>query len=189
MKISNLKIMKKYKKQFERDFNFYFAQKDKFTFAGSDIKSYYNIQFPEDIIEKQISQDLEIPVFVDIVYKFPYSLAGKSAKECFYDLDSSGKNNICSEPKLFVELLICKAAINLQIKSWAESRAEYTLSLNELEEYIDFYKAPDWVFLAVENQKTKILKNTMKNYNNHKFNLDTATLHISELIKEESNEK
>jgi hypothetical protein len=141
--------------QFERDYTFYLSNKDTFTFAGSDLKIGYGIQFPgepEPIEKDDDGKDITVP------FAIPYSATGKSAKVCFYQLDSEGRCKPCAEPQLLVEILTCKAAVNLQIKTWAQSRAEYTLPKFELLEYLDYYKAPEWVFTAIENQKLKILK-------------------------------
>lgn len=141
--------------QFERDYTFYLSNKDKFTFAGSNIKIEYGIQFPgePELVEKdEEGRDISVP------FSIPYLPTGKPAKVCFYQLDSEGKCKPCAEPELLVQILVCKAAINLQIKTWAQSRAEYSLSKIELLEYMEYYKAPDWVFKAIENQKLKILK-------------------------------
>lgn len=141
--------------QFERDYNFYFNHKDTFTFAGTDVKRDYNIQFPGEPEPMEVDDD---GVLKPLPFTVPYSPTGKSAKVCFYQLDSEGKCKPCSEPELLVQILRCKASVNLNIKIWAQSRAEYTLPLIELQEYLDFYQAPDWVLTAIENQKAKILK-------------------------------
>lgn len=160
--------------QFERDYTFYLSNKDEFTFAGSDIKKDYGIQFPEE-------PEQEVP------FRIPYSSTGKSAKVCFYQLDSEGKCKPCSEPLLLVEILTCKASINLQIKIWAQSRAEYSLSKFELLEYLEQYKAPEWVFKAIENQKLKILKEWGAE---KKYQLDyykkAFELHLGEILQEMS---
>src|ERR1700679_1469064 len=142
-------------KQFEIDYQFYFSHRYTFTFAGSDIKDSYKIQYPgelEKIVKDESGEEESIP------WAIPYSEKGKTAKECFYKLDSEGKKFPCSEPQLLVEILNCKASINLQIKIWAQSRAEYTLPLFELQEYMAHYSCPDWVLKAVEAQKAKILR-------------------------------
>src|SRR5689334_1468340 len=115
---------KSFSPQFERDYTFYLSNKDHFTFAGSDIKKDYGIQFPgePEPIEKD-EDGIEKP----IPFPISYSSTGKSAKVCFFQLDSTGKCKSCSEPQLLMEILRCKASINLQIKTWAQSRAEYTL--------------------------------------------------------------
>lgn len=124
--------MKKFKPTFEKDYNFYLANRHAFDFSGSDIKA----QYASLVMDEK----------------------GKTAKECFHKLDSEGKLLPCKEPELLLDLLKCKAAVNLQIKIWAESRAEYTLSLFELKEYLDHYQAPEWVLKAVEKQKVKIIR-------------------------------
>jgi hypothetical protein len=120
----------KYSPRFERDYEFYFKNINRFNFAGIDIEKKYSI--------KQCS-------------------SGKSAKECFYILDSTGKIEDCSELELLYELLRCKASVNLHIKMYAESRAEGTLSKPELIEWLNNFESPDWVLNAVEKQKINIL--------------------------------
>lgn len=168
--------------QFERDYTFYLSNKNNFTFAGSDLKKDYGIQFPgePDLTEKDDEgNDIVVP------FPIPYLPTGKSAKVCFYQLDSEGRCKPCAEPQLLVEILTCKAAINLQIKIWAQSRAEYTLSKFELQEYLDYYKAPEWVFKAIENQKLKILKEWAAE---KKYQLDfykkSFELHLGEFLEE-----
>lgn len=167
---------KKFSPQFERDYSFYLAQKDVFTIAGSDIKLQYHIQFPEDPKLNENNDEWNIP----------YSATGKNAKTCFHQLDSRGKCGPCSEPKLLVQILTCKAAVNLQIKIWAQSRAEYTLSLDELKEYLTFFQAPDWALLAVEKQKIKIIQESVKSqaWKQHKIHITTFTFHMSEMLKD-----
>lgn len=164
--------------QFERDYTFYLSQKDTFTFAGTDIKRDYNVQFPGEP-ESLDEEGKPLPFTV------PYSPTGKSAKVCFYQLDSEGKCKPCSEPELLVQILTCKAAINLQIKIWSQSRAEYTLSKEELQEYLEFYQAPEWVFKAIENQKLKILKEwaAEKKYQSDYYKR-IFELHMGEFLQE-----
>lgn len=57
--------------------------------------------------------------------------SGLSAKECFYFIESEGKNKPCREPLLLSQLLLTKASINFQIKEWAQGRADFTLPLVE----------------------------------------------------------
>lgn len=172
---------RKFSPQFERDYAFYLKHKDRFTFAGTDIKKDYGIQFPgepEVIIKDEDGNDEVVP------FNFPYSEAGKNAKNCFHLLDSSGKSSPCSEPELLVQILNCKAALNLQIKIWAQSRAEYTLPLFELQEYMEHYQCPDWVIKAVENQKAKILKewNAEQKWKQHGFYYEAAVFNFIEIL-------
>lgn len=174
---------KYFSSQFERDYAFYLDNKDKFTFAGSNIKKDYSIQFPgepEPIDKDDDGNDITVPFFT------PYAENGKSAKACFHLLDSQGKRKPCAEPQLLVEILTCKAAINLQIKTWAQSRAEYSLSLFELKEYLEHYKAPEWVLTAIENQKMKILKEWIaeKKYQANYYKV-AFELHLGEFLQEE----
>ncbi len=151
-------MRRKYKPTFEKDYNFYLNQRHVFTFAGSEIGS--NIQ---------------------------YSEKGKDAKQCFHKLDSEGKLLPCSEPQLLKELLTCKAAVNLQIKTWAQSRAEYTLSLEELKEMMEYYQCPDWVLKAIENQKFKIIKELVSSnkYKQHRFYADALAFNLAETLSNE----
>lgn len=164
--------------QFERDYTFYLSNKDHFIFAGTDVRRDYSIQFPGEP-ESLDEEGKPLPFTV------PYSPTGKTAKVCFYQLDSEGKCKPCSEPELLVQLLTCKASVNLQIKIWSQSRAEYTLSLVELKEYLEFYQAPEWVFKAVENQKIKILKEwgAQKKYQSDYYKR-TFELHMGEILQE-----
>ena len=173
---------KSFSPQFERDYTFYLSNKDHFTFAGTDIKKDYNIQFPGEL--ELIERD-EDGIEKAITFSIPYSSTGKSAKVCFHQLDSTGKCKPCSEPQLLVEILRCKAAINLQIKTWAQSRAEYSLSKEELLDYLGYYQAPEWVLKAIENQKLKILKEWAAE---KKYQLDyykkAFEFHLGEILEE-----
>lgn len=144
---------RKFSPTFEKDYAFYLSQRHHFTFSGSDIRNSYKVE---------------------------YSETGKTAKQCFHKLDSEGKLLPCSEPDLLYELLTCKAAVNMQIKIWAQSRAEYTLSFAELQEYMEYYQAPEWVLKAVENQKARILR---AQKNEHPFYKDAAVLNFGEALE------
>jgi hypothetical protein len=172
----------KFSPQFERDYQFYLSQKDTFTFSGSDIKSDFGIQFPGDLPGLD-EEEKEIP------FNITYSEAGKNAKICFYKIDSEGKCGSCSEPQLLVELLTCKASVNLQIKMWAQGRAEYTLPAIELQEYCNYYQTPEWVFKAVEKQKDKIIRQWMQDKNSYADKKDTLYYHMTEAIEDLSNNK
>jgi len=49
-----------------------------------------------------------------------YNKDGIDAKEAFFQLDTYGKIQECSEPELLKEILRCKKAVNWQIKEWVE---------------------------------------------------------------------
>jgi len=149
--------MKKYSENFERDYKFYFKNKNNFNFCGT----------------------------LTPKFKAIYDVDGKSAKEVFYLIDSTGKNDFTSQPDLLNELLLCKASVNFNIKQWAEGRADGTLPLIDFSkdliikdkgsvdeshkilewvngksvqyrDMVEQYGLPYWVIEAVENQKTKI---------------------------------
>lgn len=93
----------KYSKAFERDYEFYLSNLDEFNFCGTLNPKHTAI----------------------------YSSAGLAAKECFYFIESEGKNKPCREPELLNRLLLTKASVNFQIKEWAQGRADGTLPLVE----------------------------------------------------------
>lgn len=140
----------KYSKNFERDYQWYLKNLDEFNFCGTLNSKYEAI-----------------------------SGGTRSAKECFYCIESEGKNYPCAEPELLNRLLLTKASINFQIKQWAEGRAEGTLPLSEFSnpnstelhtlEWVNGqpvyhkdietqYGLLDWMVKAVENQKYKFYK-------------------------------
>jgi hypothetical protein len=168
--------VRKFNPNFERDYAFYLNNRAVFSFAGTDTKKDYRIQFPGEPDEFADGERWAIP----------YMPNGKDAKHCFYYLDSEGKKFPCCEPELLNQLLTCKASVNLHIKMWAEGRAEYVLSLVELKEYMNEYKCPEWVFRAVENQKIKLLKQwgAEKKYNEHVFYRQAFDLHMGEALEE-----
>lgn len=171
----------KFSPNFERDYHFYLSNKNTFNFPGTDVKKDFGIQFPEEKLELD-EEGSPMP------FSIPYSITGRGAKSCFYLLDSEGKNSPCFEPELLVELLTCKASINLQIKMWAQGRAEYTISKYELEEYVTHYGCPEWVFTAVENQKNKIIKEwaAQKKWNQHGFYKEAMALNMGECLQDMS---
>ena len=98
-----IKAKKKYSDNFERDYKFYYENIKHFNFCGTLTPKFKAI---EDV-------------------------NGKTAKEVFYLIDSTGKNYSTCEPKLLNELLTCKASVNFHIKQWAEGRADGTLPYHE----------------------------------------------------------
>lgn len=122
--------MKKFSPNFERDWNFYVANKDKFTFCGQII--------PE------IAEDPN----------------GKSAKECFHALDSRGVLPPCRESKLLWEVIRAKKSINFQIKAWAEDYEYMWLDFPVQEMLKSFEgSVPDWVGDALRKQIKKRFEN------------------------------
>jgi hypothetical protein len=124
-----------FSKNFERDYKLYSA--NRFNFSACDIKEKYN--------------------------KFKYSENGKTAKECFYILDSTGKYEECSELDMLYNLLNCKASLNLQIKLWAEEIEELLISKEQIKENTALaigilleiqkeYQLPEWVIKAITKQ-------------------------------------
>lgn len=111
--------MKKYSKSFERDWDFYFKNKEKFNFCGEDV-----------IVKKHCN--------------------GASAKEAFFLLDSKGIEIETYEPDLLKSIIICKKAINLQIKMWVDGFADMMEPINYYLE--SFIEPPFWVEKALVNQ-------------------------------------
>ena len=136
-------MKKKYSDNFERDNKFYLENIKHFNFCGTLTPKFEAI---EDV-------------------------NGKTAKEVFYLIDSTGKNYPTCEPKLLNELLICKASVNFHIKQWAEGRADGTLPFSEfagnsetLEWKIEIVKhkyfgwLPNWTkkIFSIEDKKNVI---------------------------------
>ncbi len=165
----------KFKPNYERDYKFYFDNKSHFSFAGTDLKTTFNVQYPTDSGDANGLDD-EGNI---IPWRIPFSEEGKSAKAAFYKLDSEGKGSPCCEPHLLVELLTCKASVNLHIKMWAEGWAECTMDENEIQDIIKYYNCPDWAFKAIENQKEKILQSWIDNkqYLVHNLYAEALFLH------------
>lgn len=126
----------KFSKSFERDYDWYFNWRNVFSFDGNN--NYTNKQ----------GHSLIVP-----------SDSGKTAKECFYIFDSTGKIEPCREPELLKEILRAKGSINFNIKMWAESRAEGTLPKIEFAEIIKEFSLLDWMIEAVENLRAKHWEN------------------------------
>ncbi len=114
----------RYSENFELDWKFYNNFKHIHTFCGVDIKQKYN--------------------------KFKQSDSGKSAKECFYIFDSTGKYSDCKELDLLFEILQCKASVNLFIKQVADEYKE------NLEQSIKMYN---------EKVIPEVLEDMFKQYN------------------------
>lgn len=81
---------------------------------------------------------------------------GLTAKECFLFLDGRGEIKPCSEPDLLFQVLKVKAAINWQVKQWAEMLLGGVLMPSELVECRDDYNLPSWVLESVLNQSRKM---------------------------------
>jgi hypothetical protein len=125
---------KGFSKEFERDWDFYFLNKDKVTFCGSS---------NEEIIKRfNIVQDV----------------LGITAKEAFLQIDSYGKAKPCCEMDLLVQMLRTKAAWNLQIKQWAQGAFDLCPAFWELDGWCAEYEAPAWVAEAVRAQYKKIIR-------------------------------
>lgn len=90
--------------------------------------------------------------------KVIYSEEGKSAKECFYKLDTQGKVIPTNEPELLLQLHKCKGSINFNIKMWAESRGKGELGSIEFQEISKELELLPWMIEAVERQKYKYYK-------------------------------
>ena len=94
--------MARVSKQFERDWNFYTANADKFNFCGEAI----SIQ--------------------------PHDVDGLTAKKCFHALDSTGQSRPCKEPELLRSIVMCKKSVNLHIIMWAEGFENVCIGVPEL---------------------------------------------------------
>lgn len=119
----------KYSTSFERDYNWYLKYKDIFIFSGNN---------KHETVVLAGNSELD-----------------KSAKECFYSYDCSGKMFTTYEPELLKSLLLCKGSINFNIKMWTEDRVKGYLPYSEFENIIKEYELLPWMIEAVENQRVK----------------------------------
>jgi len=117
--------MKKYSRNFNRDYDFYLRNVELFDFSGK-----------------------HPPVI-------PHDPSGKSAKECFHAFDSTGDLLACKESSLLCKLLVCKASVNLNIKLWVQGMAVGVLCPPELSEYLGSIGAPPWAMRAVLGQSAR----------------------------------
>lgn len=136
-------MKKKYSNNFERDYKFYFENIKHFNFCGTFTPKFEAIE----------------------------DANGKTAKEVFFLIDSTGKNYPTCESKLLNELLTCKASVNFHIKQWAEGRADGTLPFYEfagdgetLEWKVEMVKhkyfgwLPNWIkkIFSIQDKKNAI---------------------------------
>lgn len=127
--------MAKYKAHFNRDFNWYLSMRNKFTFDGE--ADYVNKK-GENIIQ--------------------YDPNGVDGKKAFFDWDSKGKIQPTRHPNILHTILKVKGSVNLHIKQYAEDRVRGTFPFIEFRALCIKLKAPYWFREAVENQKTKYLR-------------------------------
>jgi hypothetical protein len=134
----------KISKKAKEDFKFYLKNRKTFTFSGTLNKKHEAIK------------------------------GNATALQAFYSIDTFGKNIATKHPNLLNAILQTKAAVNFQIKQWAQGRADGTLPLSEFigadgvetlewvngqpkyySSIVEQYNLPQWVVDAVENQKKK----------------------------------
>lgn len=120
----------KYSKRFNRDYNFYIRNLERFSFCG-----------------KEYSQFSHLVIFDD---------KGITAKEAFYYYESMGKVLKTNEATLLISLHICKASINLHIKMWSEGIADGIFPKIEWKEYAKKEGFLKWIEKAVYAQTWKI---------------------------------
>lgn len=123
--------MRKYSENFERDYRFYLDNIARFTFCGTMYPKFTAI--PAD--------------------------GGKTAKEAFFLIDSTGRNQPTCEPELLDALLTCKASVNFHIKQWAEGRAEGTMPLHD---FIGEGETLEWTIQTVKHKYLGWLPTTVK---------------------------
>ena len=129
--------MKKYSKNFERDYKFYL---DWYDSSASGF------------IGKSTAE------LLSRVNKYPSE--NLSAKEAFFLLDSSNIDNVSVldvELKELIAVLSGKCSINLHIKIWSENLSLGLLTINELKENMP--NLPSWVLTACTNQSIKLINN------------------------------
>lgn len=92
----------KFSENFEKDWDFYNINKDKFNFCGEDVD-----------------------------YTPDSSLKIVSPKEAFFIFDSTGKKHPTTDKNLLIGVIKCKKSINFHIKMWAEGYNEYFYGIDE----------------------------------------------------------
>jgi len=120
----------KYSKANERDFKFYFKNRQVFDFCGT----------------------------LNATHQPIFDINGVDGKEAFFSIENNGKNKPTKHPNLLRALLLSKASVNFNIKMWAEGRADGTLPKIEMPSLQKEFDLPDWVLTAVENQKNQYCK-------------------------------
>lgn len=120
-------MAKRYSSNFERDYQFYLLNLDRFDFSGNP---YIQVKYDKN---------------------------GKDAKHCFWKYDSTGKVLPCVDPELFQKLVTCKGSVNLHIEMWAEGRANGISMRFEFEEYLKEINAPEWILTAMDRQTYKLI--------------------------------
>ena len=86
----------------------------------------------------------------DYTQKTEHHISGVDAVKAFNAIDSLGINPPCCEPDLLADAWNGKAALNLQIKMWAQGINDGVTALWELQEEYDWL--PEWVWEAVVGQ-------------------------------------
>jgi len=119
----------RYSKAFTRDFEFYLRHRHEYNFSGSEF---------------------DYPNKMEMVIS---STDGVTSKKALFDAEN-GYITPTKHPVTLKVLLKAKASINLQIKMWAQGRADFTLPKIEFK---DFDILP-WMRKAVEHQKFKYYK-------------------------------
>lgn len=147
----------KYSQRFIDDVKWYMSNRHNFSFSGGD--KYFDKK-GNNVVQ--------------------YNKNGVSFVEAFYTWDSIGKIKPTRHPTTLQRLLQTKAAVNLQIKEWAQGRADGTLPGVEFmgdgsnekrllvwelingqyepvyySNIVEYMKLPEWVINAVESQKYK----------------------------------
>lgn len=121
----------KYSARFERDYEFYIKNLERFSFCGKNDNEFLD-KNGNDIVVSDIN--------------------GVCAKEAFYEYDSTGKISKTYEPELLLNLYKCKASINLHITLWAHGRGEGTFPRIEWDEYVKKIGLLPWISKAVEKK-------------------------------------
>lgn len=125
------KPSRKYSNKFERDYNFYINNLDKFNFCGKR---------DEDFLDKH-GHKLVV-----------YDVNGVTAKRAFLNYESQGIISETFEPELLLKLHKCKASIHFHIILWGSGRGDGTFPRIEWEEYAKEAGLLKWILKAVDQQ-------------------------------------
>lgn len=86
------------------------------------------------------------PKWVKFDFSFKYGENGVTALEAFSTYESTGQIKPCREIELLNRALSGKSNFNLAIKMWNEGLAEGSFLVEEFNDQLRVFNAPDWCF-------------------------------------------
>ena len=118
----------KYTKKFNRSYNFYLLNRDRYNFCGEVVT---------------VLEDLK---------------DGVTGKESFYSLDTFGVMLPTNEPDLLRSIIICKKSINLHIQMWVEGFEDMMMSVEYYMNLFEGTETPSWIEKSFRKQLQKRIR-------------------------------